>query len=90
MFQIYYHSQVKNDLKKISKTEKTKIKKAIENKLSVDPVVFGNFLKNTLSGYRKLKVGKYRIVYQVTNKKEILIIIISHRKDVYSHVLKRV
>ncbi|MEA3355095.1 MAG: type II toxin-antitoxin system RelE/ParE family toxin [Patescibacteria group bacterium] len=50
-----------------------------------------NFLQEKrLSGYKKvfrLRISKYRIIYKKT-KKEIYIILIGHRKDIYK-VLKR-
>ena len=41
-------------------------------------------LSNELAGYYKLRVGDWRAVYIVnTGVKEIVVVVIGHRKDVY-------
>lgn len=60
------------------------IRKAIEKKLTIDPVSFGKPLRYTLKGYRRLRVGGYRVIYKIDDDKIIVIIIdIDHRKDIY-------
>lgn len=90
MYQIVYHESVVSDLKKITKTDKQKIKKSIEKKLAQNPLLYGEPLRSSLSGYRKLRVGEYRIVYVIQPQDRTLIIIIAHRKDVYERVHKRI
>ncbi len=83
-WKITYKESVKKDLKKISKDIKYIIKRAIEEKLMVDPVKFGLPLRRNLKGYMKLRVGDYRIIYSVD--KEIItvhVIKIGHRREVY-------
>ena len=46
-------------------------------------------LRKTLKGYRKLRVGDYRIVLEIDDN-NIYILGICHRKDVYTRVEKRV
>ncbi len=60
------------------------IKKAIEDKLVTNPLKFGLPLRRNLLGLFKLRVGNYRIIYQV-KKSEIVVLIIAvgHRKQVY-------
>lgn len=38
----------------------------------------------------KFLVGEYRVVYQILQKENTLIIIIAHRRNVYNFVKKRV
>lgn len=78
----YLESVVKDDLPSITKPEKLKIKKAIEEKLCNDPVRFGKPLQYSLKGCRRLRVGDYRIIYLI-EKDEVLIVKIGHRKEVY-------
>lgn len=56
------------------------IKDAIRE-IVANPLV-GIALKGKLSGLRRYRVGRYRIVYAF-NDEEIAITSISHRKDVY-------
>jgi mRNA interferase RelE/StbE len=80
----YLVSVVKDDIPSLPKTVKTTIKKAIEERLTADPIGFGKPLKHSLKGHRRLRVGDYRIVYRVDIKKQLVTIItIQHRKNVY-------
>ena len=53
-----------------------------------DPVRYGEPLRRSLRGYRKLRVGDYRIIYKI-EEKNIIVFKIGHRREVYFHVLKR-
>lgn len=84
MWEVFYKHSVRKDLKKIPKKVKSLIKRAIEERLKVDPVYFGTPLKQNLKGLMKLRVGNYRIIYSV--KKDIVIVFviaIGYRKEVY-------
>jgi len=60
------------------------IKRAIEERLSIDPIGLGKPLRYSLKGHRRLRVGDYRIVYRIDHTKHIVtIVVIKHRKDVY-------
>ena len=48
----------------------------------LDPVKYGEPLRRTLKGYRKLRIGDYRIVFKI-EKEYLLILGICHRKDIY-------
>ena len=62
----------------------TTIKRAIEQRLTVDPIGFGKPLRYDLKGHRRLRVSDYRIVYQIEARiKKVVIVAIKHRKDVY-------
>ena len=55
----------------------------MEARLLIDPQNNGELLKGNLKGYRKLRVGDYRIVYKVYDT-EIRVLGIRHRKDIYA------
>ena len=89
MYRIIYHPKVvKEDISKLDQKTKNRIKKSIESKLLEHPELYSNQLRNTLSDYRKLRVGDYRVIFKIM-KKEIRILIIGHRKDVYKIVSNR-
>jgi len=48
----------------------------------VNLIKYGYYLRGSLKGYRKLRVGDWRIIYRIIDK-EIRIIAIGNRKDVY-------
>lgn len=85
MYKILYDLGSKQkDLEKIPKAIRKIIKEAIEKKLMVDPIAFGKPLKYSLKGYRRLRVGDYRVIYRIDEGQVIVIIIdIDHRKSVY-------
>jgi mRNA interferase RelE/StbE len=75
---------VKEDLTSISKTNKDQIRKAIEKKLATNPIEFGKPLQYSLKGLRRLRVGDYRIIFQIDEEnKGVLIVKIGHRREVY-------
>lgn len=60
------------------------IRNAIEKKLTVNPISFGKPLQYSLKGYRRLRVGDYRVVYTIIDDKVLVFIIdIDHRKAIY-------
>lgn len=89
-FNISYHEDVvKNDIPKLDNAVKQRVKKAIEEKLSQHPDVFGKPLRRSIKGYRKLRVGDYRVIFRI-EKEKIRIFIIQHRSSVYKNVDKRI
>ena len=86
---VRYHPLVRKDLSTINTTIKTRIKNAIERRLMVGPIKYGDPLRKTLKGYRKLRVGDYRIVYKIEGK-YIYILGIQHRKEIYKKAELRI
>jgi mRNA interferase RelE/StbE len=61
-----YHPDVKaNDVPKLNRTMKKRIKITIEQRLLVSPENYSEPLRRTLKGYRKLRVGDYWIVLKI-------------------------
>jgi len=80
---IRYHPKVKNeDIPRLSSNIAVRIENAIRNRLMVNPVKYGFYLRGSLKGYRKLRVRDWRIIYRIVGK-EIRIIAMGNRKDVY-------
>ena len=88
-YPILYNKQVvKDDIPKLSKKVKAAIKKAIEQKLTTRPELYGKPLRTSLVGFRKLRVINHRIIFEIT-KNKVIIFTIGHRKDVYETAKKR-
>jgi len=79
---VYIKSVIKRDLRELSHPVLKQIKQAIEKRLIVDPISYGKPLRYNLKGCRRLRVGDYRIVYQI-NEQVVTIIAIKHRKNIY-------
>lgn len=80
----YLESVVDLDIPNLPKTMRELIKKAIEERLTIDPVGLGKPLRYSFKGHRRTRVGDYRIVFRVdVEKRRVTIVVIKHRKDVY-------
>ena len=90
LFELRYHPDVRDvDIPQLNETLKKRIKKAIEERLSISPHQYGEPLRKTLKGYWKLRVGDYRVAYKVEGN-EVWIFAIITRKDVYKKIIKRI
>ncbi|MDC9726204.1 MAG: type II toxin-antitoxin system RelE/ParE family toxin [Candidatus Thioglobus sp.] len=75
--------KVIKDLKKIDHNWRAKILIAIKTKLVENPYL-GKKLVGDLSPYYRLRVGDYRVLYEIIeNKLMIIIVKVKHRKNVY-------
>ena len=80
----YLDKVVQKHIPTLPSTVKKIIKKAIEERLTIDPIGFGKPLRYTLKGYRRLRVSDYRIVYRIqSDTRTVIIVAIKHRKDIY-------
>lgn len=88
MYKINYHKLVvKEDFKRMSKTDKEKIFKSIQRKLSQDPKSFGKPLRKELKGFYRLRVGMYRVIYRIEREKIIVFIVhVGIRKDLIAYI----
>ncbi len=81
VYNLSYKKSVFRDLKRIGKSEAKRIMDRLEQELSVKADTFP-ILKGKFAGLRKYRVGNYRVIYIIQGK-EILILRIGHRSDVY-------
>lgn len=89
-FEILYHESVsKNDIPKLPGSMKISIRRAIETRLITHPEFYGKPLRRSLAGYRKLRVGDWRIIFRIEGKK-VKIFLIMHRSQAYQHAEKRI
>jgi mRNA interferase RelE/StbE len=80
------------DFKKIDRAGQKRIVKAIREKLSTNPKEHGNHLGGDLKGYWRLRVGPYRVIYEVIESKvTVYVIKVGYRRDseVYNELAKR-
>ena len=89
---ILYHHEVEEDLLSIGPSAARRIVKAIDSELTRDPLKSGAPLSGNLANFRKLRVGDYRVVYQVReNKVVIYVLAVGPRRDkeIYRAAVKR-
>jgi mRNA interferase RelE/StbE len=84
----YHPKVVSDDIPTLSKTDALRIKKAIESKLCTHPETFGEPLRGSLVTLWKLRVGDYRIVYDLQDA-SVYIHAIGHRKHIYSRISEK-
>jgi mRNA interferase RelE/StbE len=83
IYKIIFDKKVIKDLKKIDKTWQQKIIQTIETTLTTQPYS-GKKLVGNLSDYFRLRVGDYRIIYEIIDDVvTVEVIKIKHRKDIY-------
>lgn len=82
-FRIIYHPDVvKNDIPRLPKTMKRRVRTAIGNRLVSEPESYGKPLRHSLQSLWSLRVGDYRVIYRIQGD-EVVILKIGHRRDVY-------
>ncbi len=85
VFQIFLHPKAHSFLEKLDKSLQNKINKKV-NELKTNP---RNAKHLKYSEFWRLRVGDYRIIYEINEEdKKIIIMFIGHRKSVYSDFSK--
>jgi mRNA interferase RelE/StbE len=80
----YLPRVTREDIPALPKAMRERIQDVIDRKLVINPLRFGKPLRSSLSGYRSLRVGDWRVIYYLEIPTNIVVITaIDHRKDVY-------
>jgi mRNA interferase RelE/StbE len=79
----YLASVVDDDIPRLPKSARRQIKTAIESKLVSHPIELGKPLRYSLKGARRLRVGDWRVIYQIEPPDVVLVVKIGHRREVY-------
>jgi mRNA interferase RelE/StbE len=91
-WRILYHHLVEADLESVGSSAARRIVTAIDAKLTRSPIDFGLPLSGNPANFRKLRIGDYRVVYQVREKTIIVYVpAVGPRRDkeIYRAALKR-
>ena len=82
IFSIRIKTTAAEELKRVVKPDRTRIVAAID-RLAENPFL-GYALKGDMRGLRRLRVGDYRVVYEV--REDVLVVLVvrvAHRRDEY-------
>ena len=85
---LLYPQVIKVDIPQLTKNVLKRIKLDINKKLRTSPEVFGKPLRKSLKGFRSLRSGTYRVIFEIQNR-NVEIIMISHRSIVYKKAFER-
>jgi len=84
-----FDTQAADDLRRLGEEIQRRILKSTKKKLSAHPKTFGKPLRGELSGYWSLRIGDYRVVYEI--KEDVAYIwAVLHRPDAYEKFIDRI
>lgn len=87
---VAYHPKVPKDMEVIPANMRHRIRRAIEERLMTSPEEYGERLRKDLAGAWKLRVGDYRIVFDLAPKQALVtVLLIAHRRSVYEEAAGR-
>ena len=85
-FSIRIKESAAKELRRVAKPDRARIVAAID-RLAETPHL-GTSLKGDLRGLRRIRVGDYRILYEVRDKELVVLVVrIAHRRDAYRRTL---
>lgn len=88
-YAVAYRPEVEQaDLPAIPRNLQVRIFRAIETRLMVEPSRYGQRLRRSLAGLWKIRVGDYRVVYEIRGR-EVTVWTVCHRKEVYEEAERR-
>jgi mRNA interferase RelE/StbE len=75
-------ASAERSLRHIAKPDRIRLVEAID-RLADEPTA-GSALKGEFTGLRRLRVGAYRVVYEVTHEELVVLVVrVGHRREVY-------
>ena len=87
-YEVLFHHDFPEDLRKLPKKLVERILKAIEDRLTQAPGDYGERLRQSLQGFWKIRVGDYRVVYEISGR-QVRVYGVKNRRDVYQEITKR-
>lgn len=81
---IYSEKVLEKDFLALPPTIRSRIRKAIDERLTIDPINLGKPLSGRLVGSKRLRVGNYRVIYKIAKLEyTVTITEIGHRDTIY-------
>jgi len=82
-YRVVFSHQAKKQLLDLDRGLQKEVYRIQKEKLENNPIEFGKPLRHDWIGYRRIRIGKIRIIYKI--EKEIVeILAIGHRQDIYN------
>lgn len=84
IWSIEWDDRALKELRKLDKQVQQKIIKYINDRIRLNPRIFGKELTANMSGLWRYRIEDYRIVCRIEDEKLcVMIIAVGHRKEVY-------
>lgn len=81
-YSIRIKASARKELRRIAPDERARVIAAIDD-LAHHPHR-GSALKGELTGLRRIRVGSYRVIYEVQDRELVVLVVrVGHRRDVY-------
>ena len=87
-YEILFHHDLPRDLKGLPANIRDRLLSALVERLSRTPDQYGQRLRQSLHGYWKLRVGSYRVVFDIVGR-QVRVYGIMDRREVYTEITKR-
>lgn len=82
IFSIRIKESAAKELRRVAKPDRTRIVAAID-RLAETPHL-GAALKGDMRGLRRIRVGDYRVVYEIRDEELVVLVVrVAHRRDAY-------
>jgi mRNA interferase RelE/StbE len=83
-WQIIFTKKAQKQINELDKSIKSRLKKAISEKLMTNPAAYLEPLLGDFGGYYKFRVGDYRLICSKEDNRLVVIIIeLGHRRKIY-------
>ncbi len=80
-YKLRFKRSVARDFKQLERRDQERVMAKIEEELVTRPEKHPG-LKGEYAGLRRLRIGKFRIIYAILND-DVLVLRVGHRKEVY-------
>jgi len=81
-YQLAYTKRALKDIQNLSIDTKQRLKLALD-KYVENPLFYAKKLVNSDIGNYRFRVGEYRIIFDIIEDNQLLILRVGHRKDIY-------
>lgn len=85
---VYRPEVAADDLPRVPRNLRARIMRAVETRLMTEPARYGERLRRSLIGVWKIRVGDYRVCYEIGGH-TVTVWAIRHRREIYSILERR-
>ena len=85
---VYRPEVATEDLLRVPRNLRARIIRAVETRLMTEPARYGERLRRSLIGLWKIRVGDYRVCYEIEGR-TVTVWAIRHRREIYSILERR-